>query len=55
VPFCLAILVGALHLLLPLLAALLSEQFGAAWRAHAPGADEEYAAFKVRGALAACA
>jgi hypothetical protein len=48
VPFCLALLVGACHLLLPLLAALLCERFGAAWRAHAPGADEEHAALKVR-------
>jgi hypothetical protein len=48
VAFVLPLRVGAAHLLLPLLASLLSQQFARACRAHAAGADEEYAALKAR-------
>ncbi len=44
--FCLPLLAGALHVALPLLTALLAEQFGEAWRAHARDAEEEYAAWR---------
>ena len=54
VAFCVPCLVGALHLLQPLLTALLAEQFGIAWREHARDAAEEYEEFKARAARQQC-
>ena len=48
VAFCVPLVVGTGHLLVPLFASMQSDMFGAAWRAYAKGAEQEYAAFKVR-------
>jgi hypothetical protein len=51
VAFCVPLVVGTGHLLVPLFASMQSDMFGAAWRAYAKGAEKEYAAFKVRRIL----
>ena len=46
--FCVPLVVGTGHLLVPLFASMQSDMFGAAWRAYSKGAEKEYAEFKVR-------
>ena len=48
VAYCVPLVVGTGHLLVPLFASMQSDMFGAAWRAYSKGAEQEYAAFKVR-------
>ena len=47
VAFCVPLVVGTGHLLVPLFASMQSDMFGEAWRAYSKGAEKEYAAFKV--------
>ncbi len=52
VAFCVPLVVGSGHLLVPLFASMQSDMFGEAWRAYSKGAEKEYAAFKVRLCIA---